>query len=63
MQKKGKGKECYYNRSILFEGELLNGVRNGKGRKYYANGELLFEGEYLNGKKMEKEKNIMITVN
>ena len=55
----GKGKEFivkklkYYNdeyRTLIYEGEYLNGKRNGKGKEYYNNGILKFEGEYLNGK-------------
>jgi len=47
----GKGKEFivkkfkYYNdeyRTLIYEGEYLNGKRNGKGKEYYNNGILKF---------------------
>ena len=47
----GKGKEYWYEGTLIFEGEYLNGQRNGKGKEYYNNGKLEFEGEYLNDKK------------
>ena len=45
----GKVKE-YNNDELIFEGELLNGIKNGKGKEY-KDSNLIFEGEYLNGKK------------
>ena len=56
-KKNGKGKEYYYDSSIIFEGEYTNGdiIR---GKHYDRRGKILFEGEYLNGKRwngIEKE--------
>ena len=45
----GKGKK-YYDNSLVFEGEILNGLKNGK-CKEYSGEEIIFDGEYLNGKK------------
>ena len=71
-KRNGKGKEYYYyDYSIKFEGDYLNGnpwngnfkfcfesyeLKNGKGFvKEYVDG-LIFEGEYLNGKRNGKGK-------
>ena len=55
-ESKIKGKEYYYDDTLLFEGEYLNGERNGKGKEYNDDGELEYEGEYLNGKRNGKGK-------
>ena len=44
----GKGKEYDGSGSLIFEGEIKNGLKNGKGTQY-RNGEKIFEGEYLKG--------------
>ena len=65
--KNGKGKIKEYSNypyeyGLLFEGELLNGLKNGRGKEYfiqphkeiyynYNSTNIKFEGEYLNGKK------------
>ena len=48
--KNGKGyvKE-YFLKTLRFEGEYLNGLKNGKGKEYDYKGDLLFEGKYKNG--------------
>ena len=48
-----KRKRIWYKRSIIFEGEYLNGERwNGYGVEYDDNDKekLIFVGEYINGK-------------
>ena len=58
--KNGKGYfiEVMNDKSSLFEGEFLNGLRNGKGKEYIKllRYTLYFEGEYLNGKRNGKGK-------
>ena len=57
FESKEEGKEYYYDGTLEFEGEYLNGLRNGKGREYYYNnGNLKFEGEYINGERNGKGK-------
>ena len=56
-----KEKKYYFNGTLKFEGEYLNGKKNGKGKKYKEAficgiGPLIFEGEYFNGKKNGKGK-------
>ena len=34
--------------NLIFEGEVLNGLKNGRGRFYNSDCKLIFEGEYLN---------------
>ena len=41
-------------RTLIYEGEYLNGKKNGKGKEYNDDGDLIFEGEFLNGKKIKK---------
>ena len=41
---------------MLYEGQLLNGVKNGKGIEYDRYHELCYEGEYVNGKKSGQGK-------
>ena len=48
-------------RTLIYEGEYLNGKKNGKGKEYFNNDNLKFEGEYKNG--MEKEKNFVLNRN
>ena len=55
-ESKGKGKEYWYDGTLIFEGEYLNGERNGKGKEYWYDGKLKFECEYLNGKRNGKGK-------
>ena len=55
-ESKGKGKEYWYDGTLIFEGEYLNGERNGKGKEYDNKGKLKFECEYLNGKRNGKGK-------
>ena len=54
--KKGKGHIKEYNerRKLIFEGELINGLREGKGKEYYSNGKIYYEGDYKKGKKNGK---------
>ena len=54
--KRKQGKEYNYNRTLLYEGQLLNGIKNGKGIEYDRYHELCYEGEYVNGKKSGKGK-------
>ena len=54
-ESKGKGKE-YYDGTLIFEGEYLNGERNGKDKEYDNKGKLKFECEYLNGERNGKGK-------
>ena len=47
----------YYQSSIIFSGEYLNGKRNGKGKEYCPPYErLCYIGEYLNGVRNGKGK-------
>ena len=56
-ESKGRGKEYnWYDDTLRYEGEYLNGKKNGKGKEYDYSGKLTFEGEYLNGKKRGKGK-------
>ena len=54
--KNGKGhiKEYNENRKLIFEGEILNGLREGKGKEYFLNGKLYYEGDYKKGIKCGK---------
>ena len=54
----GNGKIKEYNNSetLIFEGEIKNGIRNGKGKEYNLKGNTIYEGEYLNGKRNGKGK-------
>ena len=57
--KDGKGniKEfSYYDGTLKFEGEYLNGERNGKGKEYLYEGLLKFEREYIKGEIKGKDK-------
>ena len=58
-EKNGKGKE-YRNdgqeKSLLYDGEYVNGKRNGKGKIYYHFGRLLFDGEFLYDKTIKGKK-------
>ena len=51
----------YYEDTLIFEGDYLNGERNGKGKEYSDYGDLWFEGEYLNGKRHGKRKEYYFT--
>ena len=65
--KNGNGKVKEYDnyfKTLKFEGEYLNGLKNGIGKEYNKNGKTMFEGEYKNGLKWsgkgyDKKNNIV----
>ena len=49
----GKGKE-YFLEYLMYEGEIMNGMRNGKGKEFKFD-RLVFEGKFLNGEAWNKK--------
>ena len=54
--KNGKGhiKEYNENRKLIFEGEIINGLREGKGKEYFETGKIYYEGDWKKGQKNGK---------
>ena len=55
--KKGKGKIYNIDNNVLiYEGDIIDGIRIGEGKEYDINGGIIFKGKYLNGEKNGKGK-------